>query len=267
MGVTPSQARAGVGWQMDRRGWISAGLTVGAVALLLAFLLVGRDFVSLDRESLSVVLTAIRESAWSLPTTILLYCGLSLVGFPQALLFAATVAVFGPYTGALYGWLSTMISAAMTFGIGKFLGGPWMAKLPEGRVRAMVSVMQRRGLLTAMIVRWTPSAPFIVVNSLCGASGMPIWKFLAGTGLGIIPKIAVIAFFTEQLDALMTFLASGDPKALLWVLAAILAWGAFFVACRMLYRRLANSSLAGIAGQRALRTDMAPPESSPAEQP
>ena len=78
---------------------------------------------------------------------------------------------------------------------------------------------------------------------------MPYWKFAVGTGIGIVPKLALIAFFTEQLDDLGRFLVSGDPSAIgaLVLLAAL--WVGFFVFCRWLYRQLRSTSLAGLAAE------------------
>jgi uncharacterized membrane protein YdjX (TVP38/TMEM64 family) len=82
-----------------------------------------------------------------------------------------------------------------------------------------------------------------VVNAVCGASGMAMWRFLLGTGIGIVPKLLIIAFFTEQLEAAMGFLTSGDPRALMLLVVAAVLWGAFIMLCRLLYKRMKKSPL------------------------
>lgn len=221
-------------------------LVVAAVAALVLF---GDGFFELDRNGVDNFLAGVRESPWSFLAVVLLYTALAMTGFPQALLFAGTAAAFGGPIGALYGWAATMVSSAVTFFLGRIFGGFWVQRISADRAQAIIRVMQNRGVLASMIVRWTPSAPFIVVNAICGSSGMKYWKFAAGTGLGIIPKIAIISFFTGQIDQIGAFLTSGNPKALATLVFLGVLWVLFMVACRMLYRRLKSTGLAGLAPQ------------------
>ena len=48
--------------------------------------------------------------------------------------------------------------------------------------------------LASLIVRLVPSAPFIVVNMAAGVTPMRLSAFALGTGIGILPKIALTAF-------------------------------------------------------------------------
>lgn len=233
----------------------SAGVSavvVGAVVFMLVF---GKGFVGIDREGIDAFLTATKDSPWAFFAVALLYTALALTGFPQALLFAGTAAVFGGPLGAVYAWLATMVSSAVTFTLGRVFGGFWVRRISAERAQAIVRVMQNRGLLASMIVRWTPSAPFIVVNAVCGSSGMKYWKFAAGTGLGIVPKIAIIAFFTDQIDEAARFLTSGDPQALVTLAVLAVLWVLFILGCRVLYRRLKGSVFAGLAPQTGVTGD------------
>ena len=44
------------------------------------------------------------------------------------------------------------------------------------------------------MVRLVPSAPFVVVNMAAGVTPMRVGQFIAGTALGSIPKIALVAY-------------------------------------------------------------------------
>lgn len=233
-------------------GMVSAGLSIGSVLLIGFLLLFGQGLLGLDGDGVSSFLEAIQDSPWAFFLVALLFCGLALTGFPQALLFAGTAAVFGGPLGALYGWGATMVSSAMTFWLGRAFGGHWVKRISASRAQALIQLMQNRGVLASMIVRWTPSAPFIVVNAACGSSGMAYWKFAVGTGLGIMPKIAIISFFTDQLDSLVTFFRSGDPKALISLGLIVVLWVAFLWGCRLLYRRLKTTTLSGLSEQTVL---------------
>lgn len=234
---------------LDTKTLIS-GVVSGVVLLaILGLVFFGQSLFGLNPDGVNSFLTGVQESPWAILGVVLLFCALALVGFPQAILFAATVAVFGAWQGSLFAWFATGVSGAMTFFLGHFFGERWVSKVSAGKAQALIDVMRKRGLLASMIVRWTPSAPFIVVNTLCGASGMAYWKFAAGTGLGIIPKLALIAFFTEQLDDMVRFLTSGDPQALVAIGVLAIFWIGFAVFCRWLYRRLRTTSLAGLHEQ------------------
>ncbi|MEM9810040.1 MAG: VTT domain-containing protein [Pseudomonadota bacterium] len=231
---------------LSERNARSALILIGALIALIGF---GRLFLDLDQEAIIGFFNGLKASPWSFLGVLLVFVSLAMVGFPQALLFAGTVAVFGPWWGMLYAWCATIVSASITYALGRTFGEPWVKKISGDRAQTMIRVMQNRGLLASMIVRWTPSAPFIVVNSVCGAAGMPIWKFLVGTGLGIIPKLALIAVFTEQLDDLGRFLTRGDTSAMVALIGLAAAWIVFFLFCRWLYKRLRTTSLAGLAPQ------------------
>ncbi|MEO1040962.1 MAG: VTT domain-containing protein [Pseudomonadota bacterium] len=232
---------------MDRRTQISAAVSLAAVLSILVLILFGQDVLGLDQQSIVSFFDSVAGSPWAPFAVVAVFVTLALIGFPQVLLYAGTVAVFGAALGMAYAWAATIISATVTYFLGRRLGAQWVKKISDGRAQTMIRVMQNRGFLAAMIVRWTPSAPFIVVNSVCGAAAMPLWKFIAGTGIGTLPKLALIAFFTEQLDELGRFLTRGDTSSILTLLALAAAWIGFIFFCRWLYKRLRSTSLAGLA--------------------
>ncbi|MEM1409758.1 MAG: VTT domain-containing protein [Pseudomonadota bacterium] len=237
--------------------WWSAALTLVILAGFAALLLFGADMVGMNADRVGDILARIQQSPWAFPLVAALYLALALTGFPQTLLIAATTAVFGAPLGAAYAWGSTMLSSAMTFFLGRGFGGYWVSRISADRVQALIRLMRRRGLVASMIIRWTPSAPFIVVNAVCGASGMAYWKFAIGTGMGIIPKIAIIAFFTDQLNALGEFVANGDAQALIGTGVALILWVLFFLGCRFLYQRLRQSALGSSVERTAVSVDSA----------
>ena len=139
-----------------------------------------------------------------------------------------------------------MCSATATFAMGHAFGARSVRRLSAGRAASMIRVMRRHGALASGIVRVTPSAPFVVVNAVCGAARVPPWKFWLGTGIGIVPKILMIALFTDQVDALVGFFQSRDPRDL-WVIGLIVTgWLAFLLGVRALYMRLRARTLSGL---------------------
>jgi len=63
----------------------------------------------------------------------------------------------------------------------------------------MIAMVQRNGFVTSFMVRLVPTGPFLLVNMAAGVSRMTLPAFLGGTALGIIPKIAAVAFLGQSL--------------------------------------------------------------------
>lgn len=222
-------------------------------ALLLVFVILmfayGQRWLHLNDESTLMTLMAkAAASPWAIVGVVSVYVLLALTGFPQILLFTATILAFGPKAGALYAWFGTMVSATFTFGLGHALGGRWVKRFGGDRVQATIDFLGRHAILASGLVRVVPSAPFIVVNAAAGAAHMPLWKFWTGTGIGIVPKIALVALigaFSPDQDALkrgvegvVDFFTSRDPKDLAIMALLIPGWLAFLLATRWLYLRM-----------------------------
>ncbi|MEM9233178.1 MAG: VTT domain-containing protein [Pseudomonadota bacterium] len=231
---------------MDRKAWTSLAVTVGLLAVIAFMLVFGKDWLGLNETAVQNIMTNVAESRFALVGVIAVFCALALTGFPQTFLFAGTVAVFGPVTGALYSWIATICSSTITYTIGHFFGARFVSKLSAGRAQNMIKVAQAHGLLAAMIIRWIPSAPFIVINSIFGAASVALWKFLVGTGVGIIPKILFVSFFTDQIDELLGFFQSRDPRDLVVIAGLVVGWLAFLLFVRWLYTRLRKTTLSGL---------------------
>ena len=232
---------------MDARAMTAAGVSLALLVFIAGAILFGADALGLDQARVQAVMAELADSPFAFLGLVLIYCALALTGFPQAILIAGTVAVFGVGRGMPFAWGATMASATLTYGVGRSFGAPFVRGLSAGRAATMMRVMQHRGGLASGIVRVVPSAPFVVVNAVCGAAHIPLWKYWLGTGIGIVPKIVFLSLFTGQAYALVGFFQDRDP-ARLWVIGLLVAgWLAFLVAVRALYMRLRRGSLAGLS--------------------
>jgi uncharacterized membrane protein YdjX (TVP38/TMEM64 family) len=122
------------------------------------------------------------------------FTALAFLGAPQIVLIAAAVVAFGPWLGFGYSWLGTMVSSLVGFWLGRRFGARLLADYGGKGVKQFTDLVGRNGFLASLIVRLVPSAPFIIVNMAAGVTPMRIVAFAAGTGIGIIPKIALTAF-------------------------------------------------------------------------
>lgn len=229
---------------MDGKAWISLTVSLALLGFVAFMLMFGQEWFGLDQTKLRMIMDRIADSPFAIIGIISVFCLLAMTGFPQTLLFAGTVAVFGPMTGAIYCWIATMCSATLTFALGNSFGGAFVRKLSAGRATRMIGTIQRHGVLSTMMIRWIPSAPFIVINAIAGAARISILKFWVGTGIGIIPKIVFVAAFTNQAKQLADFFKSSrDPRDLIIIVAIIVAWLAFLLLVRVLYIRLRKRDL------------------------
>lgn len=238
----------------------AASLVLSALLLLFVvyMFLFGQAWLNLDQEEqVQRILLAASQSPWAVAIVVSVFVVLALTGFPQILLIAATVIAFGGRDGAVYSWLATMISATVTFGLGRWYGSGFVERFGGERGRSAIAFIGRHGIVASALIRVVPSAPFIVVNAAAGAAHIPLWKYWAGTGAGIVPKILLVvalgAFTSDSrslsdgVDGILDFFRGRRPEELVLLAAAIAAWLAFLGGARWIYmamrRRDENRSL------------------------
>jgi uncharacterized membrane protein YdjX (TVP38/TMEM64 family) len=185
--------------QLDKKALRAIGVTMAMFALVLAMILLGRHYLGIDESTLQSWFSAVNGSAWALPVTILVFVLAAFIGVPQWALIAGAVVAFGPVNGALYSWGGTMVSASVDFMIGRAIGAERVSRYGGALVNRMVAMVRRNGFVTSFTVRLVPTGPFILVNMAAGVSRMTLPAFLGGTALGIIPKIAAVAFLGQSL--------------------------------------------------------------------
>ncbi|MGH6988218.1 MAG: TVP38/TMEM64 family protein [Caulobacteraceae bacterium] len=177
---------------------------------------------------------ALARGPWALPAAIGAFSVLAFVGAPQFALIAAAVAVLGPFDGALTSWVATMVSAVVGFELGR-LGEAPRKEMGGTRLDRLGKLIARNGLWASLVIRLVPFAPFVLVNMAAGATGMGLLPFLAGTGLGVIPKIAAIALAGGLASAAAR--GTSGPVFLAFLAAALLAWVLAAAAARLWARR------------------------------
>jgi uncharacterized membrane protein YdjX (TVP38/TMEM64 family) len=158
---------------------------------------------------------ALAHGPWALPAVIAAFAALAFLGVPQVALIAAAVGVYGPWTGLAYSWCGTMISALVGFGFGRGFGARLIAGWPQAQ--RFANLVGGNGFAASLAVRLAPFAPFVLVNIAAGVTPMSWWAFATGTGIGIVPKIALIAFAGGSI-------MSGGLFSVLWLALAIAVW-------------------------------------------
>ncbi len=231
---------------MDARAATSLVVSIVLLVFVLLMFFFGQRWLNLDNEgTLRSVLLEASQSPWAATIVVSVFVVLALTGFPQILLITATVLTFGGREGAFYAWLATMISATFTFGLGHWFGGRFVRRFGGERTQATIEFIGRHGILASGLIRVVPSAPFIVVNAAAGAAHIPLWKYWAGTSVGIVPKILLVVALgslapdhrslSEGFRGVLDFFMSRAPRDLALLVAVIGVWLGFLLFVRWIY--------------------------------
>lgn len=219
--------------RMDSRAARAVWITLALFGLVAAVFVIGRFVLDIEPSSVRTWFASASSEWYAMPATIAIFTVLAFVGAPQFALIAAAVFAFGPVLGFIFSWIATLVSASLNFWLGRYLGADTVRRYGGQTVNRISEFVGRNGFWASLIVRIVPSAPFIVVNMAAGVSRMSYFAFIAGAGIGIIPKTAVIAFFGGSLMALF---AGGGWEAWTALAAAAIAWVIFMLFARRLMR-------------------------------
>jgi uncharacterized membrane protein YdjX (TVP38/TMEM64 family) len=221
---------------MDAKAWralLVSFVLFGGVGLVFLF---GAQVLGFNGEATVERWLGAASGPWALPLSVAAFAVLAFVGVPQFMLIAAAVVAFGPGAGFAYSWIGTMVSSLVGFYLGRVAGTRTLASFSGEGVTRFMALIGRNGFLASLIVRLVPSAPFIVVNMAAGVTPMRLRDFAFGTGVGIVPKIALTCFAGNSLAQVMR----GEGKAghIVLLVAVVVIWLAIgWFARRWLKRR------------------------------
>lgn len=204
---------------MNARALLTAFVLFGGVGLLIT---VGGGLFGLSGAGAARGWLTAARGPWALPGAVACFSILAFLGAPQIVLIAAAAAVYGPAKGAIYSWIGTFVSSLIGYGLGRLSGARALTRLGGERTERLMALIRRNGFLASLVIRLVPFAPFVVVNMAAGVAEVAWPAFAAGTGLGIIPKIAATALAGGSLGQI----ARGGSQILAaaLVLAAVLVW-------------------------------------------
>lgn len=117
------------------------------------------------------------------------------LAIPLTLMTLVTLAAFGPWVGFACSLFGALMGASLSYGIGYFLGREVLERMAGERVNLISRRLSKRGVLTIIVVRMVPIAPFAIVNMITGASHISLRDVLLGTSIGMTPGTLVIMVF------------------------------------------------------------------------
>ncbi len=195
------------------------------LALALALLLGGGLALVVLGGDLDAVRRAVAASGpWGPLVYVALHVALTLVPVPKNLLAVIAGALFGLSTGIALSWGASVLSAIVTFYLGRRLGGDTVEELSGRRVEVVRGILREQGTLSVLVARLTPLLPFTVVNYAAGVSPVRPGAYLLGTVVGVVPgTVAYVAVGASAGADTTTIALAVGAGALLLVAAALLA--------------------------------------------
>jgi phospholipase D1/2 len=176
---------------------------LGVLALLLGLLAVAWRATPLKDTVNLASMISLAGQLQSMPfTPVIAIACFTLAGsvmVPVTVLIAVTGIVFGPFHGALYAIAGSTLSAALSYGLGAWIGRETVRELLGARINRLSRRIGKRGILAVMVVRVLPIAPFMIVNVVAGASHIRLRDFLIGTVFGMAPGIVLTVTFAHHL--------------------------------------------------------------------
>ena len=200
----------------------STVLKVVAAGLVIVGLAMAWQFVPLaDPKSVKEAFTEIAGSSWAPVIVIGTFVIAGSLMFPVTVLIAATAAAFGPWFGFAYAFVGALASALTTYGIGAAIGKKTVRDLLGPRLNRIRQKIASRGVISVAAIRLVPVAPFTVVNLAAGASAIPVFDYMAGTVLGMLPGMIMISAVGNQFARILT---SPTPFDIAVLILAVGAW-------------------------------------------
>lgn len=246
---------------LDARAVRAVAVSLALFAAVALIVVMGKTSAFFDEDDAPLInwMHANADSPWALPATILVFTVAGFVGAPQFALIAGAVVAFGAGRGAVNAWIATMAAASVMFWFGRVIGADTLRRYGGESVNRLSRFIGRNGFLASLTVRLVPLAPAVIVNMAAGVTAMRFAVFAAGTGVGIVPKIALVAFAGQ---GLLTYLRSGDVAVALALAGAAGLWLAVMLAAR---RRLrADAAMAGVTAADPVAAETAPETPAPA---
>jgi uncharacterized membrane protein YdjX (TVP38/TMEM64 family) len=213
---------------MDARAWRAFAVSIAMVVVVAIMLVIGRLYYGAEIEAfIDATLGEARRTHLGLPVAILVFTLTAYVGAPQIILIGACVVAFGPEEGFWFAWIATICSGAVTYLTGRLSSAQTRKRFGGATGGRFTRFMGKNGFLASLIVRFLPTAPFIVVNVAFGAARVDFWQFIGGLALGVLPKTAIVAFAGDGImDALEGRLGAaavaGVIAIAIWILVVVI---------------------------------------------
>jgi phospholipase D1/2 len=211
---------------------ISAGLFFAAIVIFAACWYWTPMRMYLDPAVLAERTSHIKQIPLLILSVVAIYTAASLILFPITVLLLITIFLFDSIYGIVYGIIGATGAATVIYWIGHLLGRNRVRRIAGKKLNRITKLISKRGLLTIVVVRLLPIAPFSIVNVVAGASRILFFDFIIGTVIGLLPGLLGMSLFEASLK---TALVDPSPLNIMILIAVI---GTLFVVAILIKNRL-----------------------------
>jgi phospholipase D1/2 len=182
---------------------------------------------------------AVRETWWAPIVLVLAYTPAAFVLLPRPLLTLVSVMTFGVLWGLVYATSGVLIAALVTYYAGRLLPKKTLQRLAGDALEPAGKLLREHGVVAVFGSNMLPTPPFVIQNMIAGAVRIPLWRFLLGTLLALLPGMLAWTVFGDQINAAL----DDSAKVSWWLIGgAVLLLVAFtFLARRFLAKRLQSA--------------------------
>ena len=118
---------------------------------------------------------------------------------PGTLLYAPGGAIFGGFLGGSLSLAGNVIGAGLACVIARFWGEPLTRSLDSERLTSIRDALAARGLWLILLLRLNPLTSSDLVSYAAGLVGVPAWKVVVGTLIGMAPLCYAQAYLADRL--------------------------------------------------------------------
>lgn len=126
--------------------------------------------------------------AWAPAAAILIGALLLTALVPRTAISIACGALFGAIGGGFVALGAAVVALVATFAIGRWLGRDAVAARTGGRIARLDAWLNRTGLLSVIVVRLLPVAPYGLVGYVYGTTSVRVRNYLLGSLIGATPS-------------------------------------------------------------------------------
>jgi uncharacterized membrane protein YdjX (TVP38/TMEM64 family) len=141
----------------------------------------------------------ISTQPWAGPAVVTAFLLGSLVFFPVTVMVLATAIAFRPWSGFTWAYSGCLLAASAGYGIGRLVGRGTLQAFLGRRMQRLAQKLRSGGIVSIVLIRNVPIAPFTLVNLAAGALQVPFSRFVLGTALGMGPGIAAATLLGDRL--------------------------------------------------------------------
>lgn len=146
----------------------------------------------------------------------------AILPFPAEVPAMLNGAIFGPVLGTAITWTGAMVGAQISFELARRFGRPLAERFLPGGMDRVDRVALSTGWGGLLTLRFIPAVAFTALNWAAGLTGIPRWRFVWTTAVGILPGAIV---FTASGTGLAAFLRRYPESTPLMIILPLLVVG------------------------------------------